>query len=266
MRRPRARINVEWVDLTTRDVTLLAVMIAIGLALVVSWSGGSSIFRFESPFWDLGLIPILSALAVAACRLGNGPPDRRRFRHGFVLFGLAAVAAYVASCSQTARWSLVSALLPYQTGLMLAPDVGASWTSLVFWNILVDTAVLASLPFVVATVGGVLFSARFTTRRIAVWVAIIALVVGTVVGVGRRVRRFDQLAAFHRRQIVGQMVIMRGADGRMSYVPSGRDRSGTRLTPHERKMDRWHEKMAQRYLHAARYPWLDVTLDPPPAE
>src|SRR5262249_33498464 len=151
------------------------------------WVRGSSVFGFESPFWDLGLIPILTALVYGACRAGGGDGIRRRFLLGFGIFGLVAAAAYIVSCSRPARWSLVSALLPFQTGLMLAPDVGMSWKDLSLWRMVVDTAILASLPLVVATLGGVMFSVRFTLRRIVVIVAVIAMVLGALVGVGRRI-------------------------------------------------------------------------------
>ncbi len=266
MRLPRARITVDWVEITKGDVTVLVVMIAIGLVFVRGWLNGSSIFGFESPFWDLGLIPILTALVVGACRVGGCDAIRRRFLLGFEIFGLAAVTAYIVSCSRPARWSLVSALLPFQSGLMLAPDVGASWKSLIFWNILVDTAILASLPLIVASVGGVMFSVRFTMRRIAVVVAVIAVVLGALVGVGRRIRRFDDLGTYHRNQIVSQLYGMVGADGTMMYAPSSRDRNGKPVTPYQQRLDRWHEQMAQRYWRASRHPWLDVALDPPPRE
>jgi hypothetical protein len=266
MGRPRARIGVEWVDITKRDVMLLVVMIAIGLVFARGWSQGSSIFGFESPFWDLGLIPILTALVIGARRGGGRAGTRRRFLIGFEVFGLAAVAAYMISLSGPVRWSLVSALLPFQTGFMLAPDMRTSWKDLTFWNILVDTAILTSLPLIVAALGGVMFSVRFTMRRIAVAVAVIAIVLGALVAVRRRIRRFDDLGAYHRDQIVGQLHGMVGADGTMMYVPSSLDRNGKPVTPHQQRMDRWHEQMAQRYWRAARHPWLDVALDPPPRE
>jgi hypothetical protein len=147
---------------------------------------------------------------------------------------------------------------------MLAHDVGISWEDLSFGRILVDMAILASLPLVVATLGGVMFSVRFTMRRIVVTVAVIAIVLGALVGVRRRIRRLDDLGAYHRSQIVGQLYGMVGADGTMTYVPSSLDRNGKPVTPHQQRIDRWHEHMARRYWHAAARPWLDVTLDPPP--
>jgi hypothetical protein len=266
MRLPRARISVEWVNITKRDVMVLVVIIALGLVFAKGWSKGSSVFGFESPFWDLGLIPILTALVIGTCRVGGRDAIRRRFLLGFGIFGLAAITVYIVSLSRGARWSLVSALLPFQTGMMLAPDVGMSWKDLTFWRILVDTAILASLPLVVATLGGVMFSVRFTIRRIAVAVAIMAMVLAALIGVARRIRRFDDLATYHRSQIVGQVYGMVGTDGTMTYVPSSLDRNRKPVTPHQQRMDRWHMQMAKRYLHAAARPWLEVTLDLPPPE
>ena len=57
---------------------VLVVMIAIGLVFAKGWSKSSSVFGFESPFWDLGLIPILIALAIIAVRAKVA--DRRRLR------------------------------------------------------------------------------------------------------------------------------------------------------------------------------------------
>lgn len=266
MRLPRARLRVDRVDITKRSLMVLVVMIAVGLMFARGWSKGSSILSFESPYWDVGLIPILTALVIGACHVGGCDAIRRRFLLGFAVFGLAAVATYLISLSGPARWSRVSALLPYQTGLMLATDVGASWKDLSFWGILVDTAVLVSLPLIVAAVGGVVFSVRFTMHRIIVAVAVIALVLGTLVGLRRRIRRFDDMGAYHRDQIVGQLYGRVGADGTMMFVPSASDRNGKPVTPHQQKMDRWHEQMAQRYWRAARHPWLDVLLDPPPRQ
>ena len=266
MKRRRANIQVEWVGITKTDVMVLLVIIVIALVFARDWSRGSSVFGFESPFWDLGLIPILTALVIGVCRFGGCDANRRRFVIGFEIFGLAAITAYIVSCSRTARWSLVSALLPFQTGLMLAPDIGKSWKDLTFGRMLVDTMILASLPMVVATLGGLTFAVRFTMCRIVVTVAVIAMVLGALVGVRRRIRRFDDLGAYHRDQIVGQLYGTVGADGTMTFVPAAQDRNGKPVLPHQQKMDRWHEQMAQRYWHAAAHPWLDVTLDPPPTD
>jgi hypothetical protein len=267
MRRPRVSTRLEWVDITKTDVMVLAVIIAIGLVLAKGWSKGLSVFGFESPFWDLGLIPILTALVIGVCRFRGCDAYGRRFVLGFVIVGSAAIAAYIVSCLRPARWSLVSALLPFQTGLMLAPDVGKRWTDLPFFGIVVDTAILTSLPLVVAAVGGVMFSVRFTMRRRVVTVAVIAIVFGAFVGFRRRVRRFDDLGDYHWSQIVGQLHGIPGPDGAITttYV-SSLDRNGKPVAPHQQRMDRWHKETAERYWHAALRPWVNVTLDPPPPE
>jgi hypothetical protein len=266
MRRPRVRITIEWVGITKQDVMVLVVVMAVAMVLARGWCQGASVFGFESPYWDLGLIPILTALVLGACRVAGCDSRRRRFLLGFEAFGLAAVAAYFVSCSRPARWSLVSALLPFQTGLMLAPDVGASWKGLKLWNILVDTVILASLPFLVAAVGGAMFSVRFTLRRIAVAVAVIAAVLAVLVGIGRRIRRFDDLATYHRAQIVSVVYTHSGPDGTSILVPSSVDWDGKPVTSRQQALDRWHLQMYEEYLRAARYPWLDVTPDGPPTE
>jgi hypothetical protein len=246
------------------NVMILVVVTFIGLLLTRDWFTGSSSFGFESPYWDLGLLPIAAALVIGACRVGGCNATRQRILLGFAIFGLAAVAAYIFSCSHTARWSLVSALLPFQTGLMLAPDVGYSWKDLNFWGILVDTAILMAIPLIVAGVGGVLFSVRFTMRRIGVAVAVIAMLLAALVSVGRRIRRFDSLGHYHRTQIVGQLYGTPGLDGKVTFVVSPVDQKG-RPVPHRQLiMDRWHEQMAQKYWRAARYPWLHVEPEQPP--
>ena len=65
---------------------------------------------------------------------------------------------------------------------------------------------------------------------------------------------------------MGQVYGMVGTDGTMTYVPSSLDRNRKPVTPHQQRMDRWHMKMAKRYLHVAARPWLEVTLDSPPPE
>src|SRR5271166_5552141 len=110
MKRPSARITVEWTEVTSKDLAILAVVTALVLLIVRAWSTGSSVFRFESPYWDLGLIPILTVLVAAALRGRGSDSFRRRFWLGFEIFGGVADALYVASCSRPAMWSLVSAL------------------------------------------------------------------------------------------------------------------------------------------------------------
>jgi len=250
-------------------ITQLVVAIAVvGFILAFRWSRGSSVFGFESPFWDLGVIPILAALAIIAVRGRTADVRRHRFLVGFGVFGLAAVAAYFVSCSRPARWSPVSVLLPFQTRFKLSPDIGGRWQDLSVWKILVDMAVLASLPLIVALVGGMMFAVRFTTRRIVVVVAVIAMVLGGLVNFVQRVRRFDDLASYHRSQIIG--VAQRNViddDGMIIGLElSTIDLKGNPVAPRQRLLNQWHARMFQRYLRAARRPWLDVQPEPPPSE
>jgi hypothetical protein len=266
MRLPRARVTVEWTEITKKDLTVVVVITAIGFLFARAWSSGSSLFRFESTYWDLGLIPILTALVTGVLRGGGSDTFRRRFLLGFEVCGWAAVAAYIVSCSRPARWSLVSVLLPFQTGYMLAPYVGESWRNLKFWNILVDTAILISLPLILATVGGLMFSVRFTMRRIVVAVAVIAIVLGALVTMGRRIRRFDGLATYHESQIMGVMYGTPGPDRTMTFSLSSHDRNGRPLPPQQQIIDRWHFQMKERYRRAAVRPWLPIEPDPPEPE
>ncbi len=78
-----------------RDKIIPFVVVAVvGFVLAFRWSRGSSVFGFELPYWDLGLIPILAALAIIAVRGKVADRRRLRFLVGFEVFGLAAVAAY----------------------------------------------------------------------------------------------------------------------------------------------------------------------------
>jgi hypothetical protein len=149
---------------------------------------------------------------------------------------------------------------------MLAPDFGASWKDLNYADVLVDTAVLVSLPLVVALVGGVIFSVRLSTRRIVVAVAVIAILLGGLTAVARRIRRFDHLAYLHRSQMSGLMIGFRRPDGTTTMLPANVDAAGKPLTPQQERMDHWHWEMAERYQRATHFPWAEVTVDPPPDE
>ena len=266
MRVPRAKIVVEWPETTKKDLMVVVVITAIGFVCARAWSKGSSIFRFESPYWDLGLIPILIALVILALRGGSSDAFRRRFLLGFEICGWAAVAAYVVSCSRPARWSLVSVLLPFQTGYMLAPFVGESWRNLKFWNILVDTAILISLPLILASVGGMLFCVRFTMRRIVIAVGVIAIVLAALVTMGRRIRRCDDLVTYHRSQIAGVMYGTPGPDRTITFSLSSHDGNGRQVPPQQQAIDRWHVRMMDKYRRAAARPWLPIGPDLPEPE
>ena len=101
----------------------------------------------------------------------------------------------------------------------------------------------------------------------AVAVAVIAIVFGVLVNFGRRVRRFDDLASFHRSQIVDVSVReVVDSDGLITHVePSPVDIHGARVTSRQQHNNQWHAQMFKKYLWAARHPWLDVPPEPPPS-
>jgi hypothetical protein len=77
MRRPRVRITVERVGITKQDVMVLVVVMAVAMVLARGWSQGASAFGFESPFWDLGLIPGHRALPALIKALEQSTRARR---------------------------------------------------------------------------------------------------------------------------------------------------------------------------------------------
>lgn len=246
----------------------LIVMAIAAVASLVAyhWSRGSSVFRFESPYWDLGLLPILAALLVGACLFRGSGGRRRRFLLGFEAGGWAAVVGYIVSCSRPAKWSLVSALLPFQTGYQLAPGRSTTWRDLRPWGIFVDTVTLVSLPLLVGALGGAVCSVRLTLRRLMVAVAVMAVLLGGLVDTIRRARHHDRMAQDHRRQIVGVLRGRQRPDGTVVFEPTSKDRAGKAVSERQQRLDRWHEAMARRYWHASPYPWSRPPEILPPPE
>ena len=91
---------------------------------------------------------------------------------------------------------------------------------------------------------------RMTTRRWMIVVAVVGLLLGGIVGVYRLRQRHDALVyrVWWHRTIVATLK----ARGRAS--PN--DPATPRLLV-------YHESLAHKYQHAARYPWLPVEPDPP---
>ncbi len=252
---------------TTLDrVTILLLIVATGLAGIAGWIRGSSVFGFESAFWDLGLLPTLLVLAIGVNRISDWAGPRRRFAIGFEIFGWAAVALYVICCWRPARWSPLSALLPFQTGFMLAPDMQKAWKDLNPGEMVVDAVVLISLPLLVALLGGVMFSARFTVRRIMVFVAVLALTLGALVILRRRVRQRDDLARYHQDQIVSLVYGTPDRDGVVTWTLENVDHEGRPVTARQAELDRWHWAMFQTYQRAASCPLRSVPPLPPPPD
>jgi hypothetical protein len=85
---------------------------------------------------------------------------------------------------------------------------------------------------------------RFTVRRLMFAVAIIGSALGITI---ERRERFRWIAAHHRAEVPKHMPRIK---------PFGMEDKQWRLME-------WHELMAHKYEHAARYPWLPVAPDRP---
>jgi hypothetical protein len=230
---------------------LLIAVVALSWG-AMRWPRGLSLFGFESPYWDLGLLPILSALLLVPIRFRS---SGKRFLTGFEVCGVAATIAYSLSCMRPAKWSIVSVLLPFQTGYLLAPGRRTTLGDLKPWGIFVDTVILVLLPLLPAILGGVIASVRITLRRLMVSVAVLAIIFGAPINTIRRARHYDRLGLYHRKQVVGQVWSRIGPDGKQFTEISAIDRKGKAVSPRQQKVDRWHEAMAQKYWHAPYYPW-----------
>ncbi len=85
---------------------------------------------------------------------------------------------------------------------------------------------------------------RFTVRRLMVAVAIIGSALGITI---ERRERFRWIAVHHRAAVPQHIP---------GIKPLGMEDKDWRLIE-------WHESMARKYEHAARYPWLPVATDQP---
>lgn len=88
---------------------------------------------------------------------------------------------------------------------------------------------------------------RFTVRRLMVAVGVAAIGMGSLVEIGRRRDRFARLAARHQT-LTGCTYRHLGTGGVAFAFPKGGP---------------WHDALARKYRHAARYPFLPVPPDPP---
>jgi hypothetical protein len=98
---------------------------------------------------------------------------------------------------------------------------------------------------------------RMTTRR---WMLAV-LVVGLLCLLEHRRREFESLAAYHGSKVIRIVVRYQSTDGTWYWK-----HRGTFLTRAQVEEADWHAALAERYGHAARYPWLPVEPDPPPPE
>ena len=87
--------------------------------------------------------------------------------------------------------------------------------------------------------------ANFRTKR---WIAAVAIIVSALGITIERHNRFRWIAAQHRGEVPKRLPRVK---------PFGMEDKRWRLFE-------WHESMARKYEHAARYPWLPVAPDSPP--
>ena len=96
---------------------------------------------------------------------------------------------------------------------------------------------------------------KVTTRRLMVAVAIVGLVLGALVYLGRRSSRFRQMSWVHERAM---------ADGATEAAKLKRRGDPRASLAYDRA--NFHQAMRLKYFHAARSPWLPVGPDPPEPE
>jgi hypothetical protein len=98
---------------------------------------------------------------------------------------------------------------------------------------------------------------RFTVRRMMIAVVVLGVALKGVTWLRRRSLEFEARAQYHSARKVWEFAS--GKDG----VCHQRNDFGEEVSAEE---DRWHYTLEQKYLIAARYPWLPVEPDPPEPE
>ena len=92
---------------------------------------------------------------------------------------------------------------------------------------------------------------RMTTRRLMIAVAVVGLLMGGIVGGVRLRRRREYLMGYYHHH--HQMAVM--------WISKGIET----LDPRCQRLIAYHGALARKYWYAARFPWLPVEPDPPPA-
>jgi hypothetical protein len=95
-------------------------------------------------------------------------------------------------------------------------------------------------------------------------VAIVGILIGVGLEVGRRSRRFARLADYHTNAALEHF----GALMALGGEPPLRDVRSAEWGPvrylhREKALVRYHSELTEKYQRAARYPWLPVEPDPP---
>jgi len=101
---------------------------------------------------------------------------------------------------------------------------------------------------------------RMTTRRWMIAVAVVAILLGAGLGVGRRSRRFARLSAHHANASLEHFHTLMTLRG---WPPVLQDRSfvelaRVRILYRVRALVNYHSALTEKYERATRYPWLPV--------
>jgi hypothetical protein len=84
------------------------------------------------------------------------------------------------------------------------------------------------------------------------------LVVGLLCLLEHRRREFESLAGDHGSKVIRIDLRYKSQDGKWYWK-----HRGMFLTRDQVEESDWHAALAEKYRHAARYPWLPVGPDPP---
>jgi hypothetical protein len=96
-------------------------------------------------------------------------------------------------------------------------------------------------------------------------VAIVAILMGAGLGLGRRSHRFARLSAYHANAALEHFHTVMALGGWPPQLQelSLADLARVRIVHRVRALVNYHSALAQKYDRAARYPWLPVEPDLP---
>jgi hypothetical protein len=102
---------------------------------------------------------------------------------------------------------------------------------------------------------------RYRLRTLLIAVAVVALGMGTIVGLARPRESYLRQATQHRKLSNDARLYVMSIDHRyLHWGPSEPER--TEMAAYERRGD-YHAALQAKYERAARYPWLPVDPDRP---
>jgi hypothetical protein len=87
---------------------------------------------------------------------------------------------------------------------------------------------------------------------------VVVVVTGLLCLLEHRRTSFASLAVYHNSKTWHSMATFRGVASHVYFDSNDRE-----MTRDEVKKSAWHAALAEKYRHAALYPWLPVEPDPP---